>query len=97
MTPFINKTKSTSYDEIYGAYMNLQRMGRTDRYKLIAYPKANKLLLFDVVDDPLEMNDLSENPEIKSTKFQLIRLLKKQQELMEDTLNLDACLKNHKI
>ncbi len=77
--------------------MNLQRMGRTDRYKLIAYPRAKKLLLFDLVDDPLEMNDLSENPEIKSTKFQLIQLLKKQQELIGDTLNLDACLKNHKI
>lgn len=97
LMPLINKTKSNSYPEIYGAYMNLQRMVRTDRYKLIAYPKANKLLLFDLVNDPLEMNDLSENPEFNSTKLHLIQLLQKQQKLMGDTLNLDACFENHKI
>ena len=34
------KTKVSPYPENYGAYMNLQRMVRTDKYKLIIYPRA---------------------------------------------------------
>ena len=63
-------------------------MVRTDQYKLIVYPKARKMLLFDIVNDPLEMNDLSDNQEFNSIKLQLIKQLKEQQKLMEDPLNL---------
>ena len=50
-----NKKSSAAYPEIYGGYINLQRMVRTDRYKLIVYPEASKILLFDLKKDPDEM------------------------------------------
>ena len=39
--------------------MNYQRMIRKDNFKLLVYPKINKVLLFDLKNDPHEMNDLS--------------------------------------
>jgi arylsulfatase A-like enzyme len=54
--------EESSYPAVYGCYMDLQRMVRKDQYKLIAYPKVSKILLFDLQNDPLELNDLSEDP-----------------------------------
>ncbi|MGK0185495.1 MAG: arylsulfatase A-like enzyme [Verrucomicrobiales bacterium] len=48
-----------SYDAIYGAYTQSQRMVTMGKDKLILYPKIPKALLFDVKADPLEMVDLS--------------------------------------
>jgi len=87
--PLINGEVSESpYEEIYGAYINFQRMVRTDKFKLIIYPKAKKMRLFDVVNDPDEIIDLVDNTEYLAVKKELIEKLKKQQELMEDPLDL---------
>lgn len=89
LMPLINnKMQKSPYPEIYGAYINFQRMVRTDNYKLIIYPKAKKILLFDVVNDPNEMIDLAENQEFANVKAELIQQFKKQQTLMDDTLDL---------
>ena len=50
-------------DGVYGAYMDTQRMIRKDGFKLILYPRNREVLLFDLTADPLEMNDLSDNPQ----------------------------------
>lgn len=83
-----NPNQSSPYDEIYGAYLKLQRMVRTDRYKLIVYPRAKKMLLFDLQNDPLELNDLAEKEEFTAIKKDLINRLKKQMTLMDDPLDL---------
>ncbi len=83
-----NEVISSPYSEIYGAYVNLQRMVRTDKYKLIVYPEAKKILLFDIENDPQEMKNLAENPEYNEVVKELVGRLKKQQELMDDPLNL---------
>lgn len=83
-----NETQVSPYPEIYGAYINLQRMVRTDDYKLIIYPRAKKMLLFDLKNDPEEMADLSDNPEFLPVKKDLIERFKKQQKIMDDTLSL---------
>lgn len=90
LLPLINKeVNESSYAEIYGAYMNLQRMVRTDKFKLIIYPRARKMKLFDVINDPNEMFDLSGNPEFSTVKMELIEQFKRQQEIMDDPLDLD--------
>lgn len=89
LIPAIKKEINESpYSEIYGAYINVQRMVRTDNYKLIIYPKAKKILLFDVVKDPNEMIDLADNKDYSDVKKELIEKFKKQQQIMDDPLDL---------
>ena len=57
------KRSNSYYESIYGAYLKVQRMIRKDNYKLIVYPNIKKTLLFDLLNDPEEMTDLSELPE----------------------------------
>jgi arylsulfatase A-like enzyme len=83
-----NSNEKSPYSEIYGAYIDLQRMVRTDKFKLIVYPKANKIRLFNVQEDPAEINDLADNPDFKMVKTELAERLKKQQHLMNDPLDL---------
>ncbi|MFV0268339.1 MAG: sulfatase-like hydrolase/transferase [Draconibacterium sp.] len=92
LMPLVNNEKQSSYNEMYGAYINLQRMVRTDRYKLIVYPRVPKILLFDLEKDPLETVDLSEQAEFQEIKTQLISRLKEQQKQMDDPLDLHTFL-----
>jgi arylsulfatase A-like enzyme len=73
---------------IYGAYINHQRMIRKNQFKLIVYPKTKKTLLFDLEQDPLEMNDLSEEDEYQETVKELFEDLLILQKKMKDTLDL---------
>ncbi len=52
-----------SYDAIYGSYIDRQRMITKDGFKLVHYPTVPTYRLFNLVEDPEEMNDLSGNPE----------------------------------
>ena len=83
-----NPEKKSPYPEIYGAYINLQRMVRTDDFKLIVYPKAGKIRLFNMLEDPNEITDLGDNQEFDIVKKDLAERLKKQQQLMNDPLDL---------
>jgi hypothetical protein len=56
-----------NYEAIYGAYLSVQRMVSKDGMKLILYPNVPKALLFDLKNDPLEMTDLSGDPERSAT------------------------------
>jgi arylsulfatase A-like enzyme len=68
--------------------MKLQRMVRVGDYKLIVYPQAYRVRLFNLKDDPAEMNDLAGDagqwPRIKDMFGTLMRL----QSEMEDSLDL---------
>jgi arylsulfatase A-like enzyme len=58
-------------DVIFGAYRDVQRMVRTDRWKLIHYPKIDRTQLFDLQSDPHELTDLSDNRKHAGTLAQL--------------------------
>lgn len=81
-------------DAVYGAYINLQRMVRTDRYKLIVYPKAKIIRLYDVKRDPCEMNDLANNKSYKKVVEDLFALLQDKQKIVDDpfVMNTDSLL-----
>ncbi len=62
-------------DSIFTAYRGLMRSYREDRFKLIAYTAVNKLQLFDLDNDPDEINDISEDPQYKvKLDFMLVRM-----------------------
>lgn len=76
------------YNEIYGAYIDNQRMIRKDGYKLIVYPKINKTLLFDLEKDPEEIQNLAENADQKDKVKSLFADLIVLQRDMDDDLDL---------
>jgi len=83
-------TKEGNYSEIYGAYVNSQRMIRKDDYKLIVYPKAEKILLFDLKNDPEEINNLANEATQKERIVEMMDGLFKLQKEMEDKLSLSS-------
>ena len=79
-------TTKGNYDAIYGAYIKFQRMIRKDGFKLIVYPRINKLLLFDLEQDPEEINDIAAaHPDKVQTLFKDLLALQKE---MKDKLDL---------
>ena len=82
-------TDKTAYDDIYGAYFGSQRMIRTDRYKMIVYPTANRVRLYDLQNDPLEMTDLAEDKERYAGLLKtLLGRLQKLQKEMDDPVDI---------
>jgi len=53
---------AAAYENVCAAYRDVQRMVRTDRWKLIEYPKAGVTQLFDVAADPWELTNLAADP-----------------------------------
>ncbi|MBD8491303.1 sulfatase-like hydrolase/transferase [Echinicola sp. CAU 1574] len=89
-----NETKEGAYEQgIYGAYVNYQRMIRKDGYKLLVYPKINKVLLFDMNNDPMEMIDLSKESEHEERVKSMFEDLLELQEEMGDPLDLNDIYK----
>ena len=80
--------KASAYDAIYGCYVTHQRMIRVGDMKLIVYPKAKRLRLYDLKDDPQELDDLSGNPGYWKTIRSLFKQLVKLQKDMDDKLDL---------
>lgn len=89
LVPLLQGSQRQLYDSVYCAYRRYQRMVRTGRYKLILYPEINKAQLFDLQQDPWEMNDLSAAAGQAETITVLFRRLLKWQRTVNDTLKLD--------
>jgi len=80
--------KESSYDAIYGCYKDLQRSIRKNNFKLIVYPEVPQLLLYDLNNDPKEMNNLAQDSsQIEIIKALFADLLVLQQE-MDDQLDI---------
>lgn len=85
-----NGGQESPYDSVYGCYLaDKQRMVRVGDYKLLVYPQAPRLRLYNVGEDPNELNDLSGNPEQWQRIRELYGELKQVQEEMNDPLDLD--------
>ncbi len=59
-------------------------------YKLIVYPKAETMRLFDLTNDPGERFDLADKPEHQATKWRLFDRLLVLQKQMGDQLDLST-------
>ena len=73
--------KETCRTQIFGAYRDVQRSIRTERWKLIRYPQINKTQLFDLQSDPDETKDLAgegEHAERVKDLSQKLQLLQKE-------------------
>ena len=75
LAPLIAGKKQTGRASIFTAYADTQRAVRDDRWKLIVYPKINKMQLFDLRADPVEMHNLADDPKHKGERNRLRKLL----------------------
>jgi arylsulfatase A-like enzyme len=83
--------KKISYKYIYGSYKDLQKMITDGRFKLVLYPQAGQTLLFDLKNDPKEMQNLYPQQEYMPTVKILFRQLLKLQTEMADDFDLSVC------
>ncbi|NOY40662.1 MAG: sulfatase-like hydrolase/transferase [Planctomycetes bacterium] len=88
LLPLVRGERKTSYDAIYGAYMNRQRMVTVGHWKLILYPTIGKVLLFDLKNDSEEMHNLADRPEHQERVGRLFVELRNLQQATGDTLDL---------
>lgn len=81
----------SDYDAIYGCYeTGLQRMVRQGDWKLIVYPQASVVRLFNLADDSHEMHDLAKDPRQEDRIARLFQQLLASQQEMGDQLDLKA-------
>ena len=82
------KGREGSYPYIYGCYRDLQRMIRDEQYKLILYPKAGVRRLYDLLNDPFELNDLAGDAKYTDRMEDMFNQLELLGRSLDDTLNL---------
>jgi arylsulfatase A-like enzyme len=71
LLPVLKQEKRSVYPYIFGHYEDVQRMVRDERWKLIWYPKIRRWQLFDLKQDPDELNDLSGDPVRSGVRLRL--------------------------
>ncbi|MGJ8651759.1 MAG: sulfatase-like hydrolase/transferase [Opitutaceae bacterium] len=84
--PLLRGERDKSYDSIYGAYLDRQRMITKNGWKLIRYPKISVDRLYDMNNDPLETKDLANNPEYASKLRELRHALAGLSKELGDTV-----------
>jgi arylsulfatase A-like enzyme len=81
--------KSTSVREtLYTAYRNTVRALRHGDWKLIRYPQINHNQLFNLKEDPEEINNLAALPEQQIRLRSLTKMLEEAHNQNKDTMNL---------
>jgi arylsulfatase A-like enzyme len=89
--PLLRGGKSpAARNDIYAAYLDLQRAVMHDGWKLMLYPKAQTARLYHLDEDPLEMRDLAADPQFAPLKRHLFKRLLEQQKEFGDSLELAA-------
>lgn len=95
LLPLLRGEKSVAArDEIYGAYLKLQRAIIHDGWKLILYPDAKVVRLYHVEVDPDEMNDRADDPAHANRRHALFVRLMAMQKDLEDSLDLTTAFPN---
>lgn len=72
--------------ELFFAYREVQRAWRDERWKIIHYPVIGRTQLFDLEEDPAEMNDLADDPREAGRVARLLKKLTAAQRAAGDTL-----------
>ena len=80
LAPIIRGQKRAVREQAFAVYKDVQRMVRRGPWKLIWYPKAGRYQLFDVVRDPWELNDRSNDPAQAARLAKMRRLLAAEQD-----------------
>ncbi|MBM4102599.1 MAG: DUF4976 domain-containing protein [Planctomycetes bacterium] len=88
--PLMTGQKKKLHETIYAALEDKQRMIRTETWKLIRYPQARKVQLFDMRNDPWEIRNLAEDPKYSDILIEMNDAMKKAMKEMNDPMPSDA-------
>jgi arylsulfatase A-like enzyme len=86
LSPVVGGQSPGVRNVLFLAYRDVQRAVRQGDWKLIRYPKVGKTQLFNLVDDPDELNDLADDPRQAPRVGTLMELLARQQALAGDPI-----------
>jgi arylsulfatase A-like enzyme len=90
ITPVILGKTDAVRSSLFTVYRNTVRAIRDNEWKLIRYPERHFTQLFNLKDDPLEINNLAGNAAFKPKVDELIKLLSKWQKETGDTAVLTS-------
>ena len=90
LEPVISGSLKEIRSSVFTAYRNTIRAVRSKSWKLIRYPERDFTQLFDLENDPNELNNLAGDTEYNSVKDQLSNELVKWQKTAGDTIQLTA-------
>jgi arylsulfatase A-like enzyme len=88
LMPIISGKSTSVRETLYTAYRNTVRALRHNNWKLIRYPQINHTQLFNLKDDPLEINNLAALPEQQIRLQNLMQMLENAHDETKDTINL---------
>ncbi len=86
LAPIISGKGKDVRNCIFCNYRDVQRMIRTDAWKLIRYPKISRTQLFDMANDPDERHDLAGDPSHTDTIAKLHARLTQWQKSVGDNV-----------
>ena len=91
LVPVIRGQKQQVRDYVFTAYRNLQRAVREPRWKLIKYHVGGvkTTQLFDLENDPWEMNNLADDPACAEHRKRLEALLEKARRQYADPIDFE--------
>jgi arylsulfatase A-like enzyme len=90
LVPVIKGTSDGIRSSLFTAYRHTVRAVRTREWKLIRYPERDYTQLFNLVSDPLELNNLADREDAQSKLSEMFGLLNQWQKIYNDTLSLTA-------
>jgi len=90
LLPVISGQSDEVRSSLFTVYRNTVRAVRTKEWKLIRYPERDYSQLFDLKNDPWELNNLSGNPGYQPKIEAMLELMQKWQETVNDTISLTA-------
>jgi arylsulfatase A-like enzyme len=90
LRPVIEGRRAGVRDVLYTAYTVSQRAVRDDRWKLIRYPLVDQTQLFDLQNDPHELNNLAAKPEYAAKVGEMTESLKREMARYGDTAPLNV-------
>ena len=90
LAPVIKGKTGEVRTSLFTAYRNTVRAVRTAEWKLIRYPERNYTQLYNLINDPLELNNLAGIKAWQQKTDEMTALLKEWQTQVNDTVSLTA-------
>lgn len=84
LVPLVKGDKKRVRDYLFAGYRDCQRMVRDERWKMIWYPKVERFQLFDLKNDPWEIDDLAKKKEYAGRLDEMKKKLGQQQKAFGD-------------